>query len=129
MKKALKVVLINLMVFIFLWAILELISFKIYQDIPENYRNGKRIVEANLNRNFPKTEQSILSHPYLLYVNNPDYFDSVKQHNSLGYRSPEFSIEKDSNTIRVLALGGSTTYGYLNRNPKSTWPARLQEEL
>ena len=125
----LKIIVINLIVFCFLWLVLELMSHKIYKNTPSKYKNGKWIIETNLGHKFDNSEQSIISHPYLLYVNNPNYFDSVLQHNSSGYRSPEFKIRKDSNTIRILTLGGSTTYGYLNRNPNTTWPAILQRKL
>jgi hypothetical protein len=128
-KSKLYVVIINILVFCILWCILELICHTIYRNTPPKFNNGKWIVETNLGHKFDNTKQSIISHPYLLYVNNPNYFDSVLQHNSLGYRSSEFKIVKDSNTFRILALGGSTTYGYLNKDPNKTWPAILQKKL
>ncbi len=129
MKKILKIIIVNIFVFTILWSFLELVCYTAYENIPSKYRNGKRIVELNLGRKVSNTEQSIISHPYLLYTNNPNHFDSIKQHNSLGYRSPEFNLKKDSNTVRVLTLGGSTTYGYLNKNPHKTWPSILQRKL
>jgi hypothetical protein len=125
----LHILIINILVFCILWCILELICHTIYRNTPKKFNNGKWIVETNLGHKFENTQQSIISHPYLLYVNNPYFFDSVLQHNSLGYRSPEFKIDKDSNTFRILALGGSTTYGYLNKDPNKTWPAILQKKL
>jgi lysophospholipase L1-like esterase len=125
----LRIFIFNFFIFLFLWFILELICLVLYKNLPVKFKNGKRLVEINLGHKIDNTEQSIISHPYLLYVNNPQYKDSVLQHNSFGYRSPEFTINKDSNTIRILALGGSTTYGYLNRDPNKTWPAMLQKKL
>ena len=129
MKNIFKIITINIIIFAVLWCFLELICSTTYKNLPSKYNNGKRIVESNLGHKIDSTQQSIISHPYLLYVNNPNYFDSVKQHNSMGYRSPEFKIMKDSNTIRVLTLGGSTTYGYNNKNPQTTWSAKLQRKL
>ena len=53
-------------------------------------------------------------HPYLLWENTPEYVssDGIKQTNHLGYRnSNDFNITKDAKVFRILALGGSTTYG------------------
>jgi lysophospholipase L1-like esterase len=45
--------------------------------------------------------------------------------NSKGFRDKEFSINKSSNTIRILAMGDSFTYGwYVNLN--DTWPKKLE---
>ena len=71
-------------------------------------------------------------HPYLLWENTPDYIspDGVKETNNLGYRNKnDFEFTKDSNVFRILALGGSTTWGYLLDNPDDTWPAQLEKML
>ena len=47
-------------------------------------------------------------------------------HNSLGFRGDEF-LPKSSGT-RVVAIGGSTTYG-VDVSDDSTWPALLQEQV
>jgi lysophospholipase L1-like esterase len=119
---------LSIIAFAITWTMLELLCGFLYGHLPSRFSNGKRIVEINRGKasNMPA---SIISHPYLLYANSPDYFEGVQQHNSLGYRSDEFSLAKDPATIRVLTLGGSTTYGYLNNDPKTTWPAVLQEML
>ncbi|MCC2644034.1 MAG: rane protein of unknown function [Nitrospira sp.] len=68
-------------------------------------------------------------HPYLLWENTPGYASSngIRQTNGLGYRnSNEVTIAKDGRTFRVLALGGSTTYGYLLDNPDDAWPAQME---
>lgn len=48
--------------------------------------------------------------------------------NRLGFRGEEISREKSEGTFRILALGGSTTYGVEVHNDE-TWPAILQAEL
>ncbi|MFZ6012012.1 MAG: SGNH/GDSL hydrolase family protein [Bacteroidota bacterium] len=110
------------------WGILEIICGWIYKNLPARFLNGKRIVEINSGRK-DAVPSSIVSHPYMLYANKPLFKDSVQQHNSLGYRNAEFSVEKGDDVIRILTLGGSTTYGYLNKDPNSTWPAILQKKL
>ena len=49
-------------------------------------------------------------------------------HNSLGYRSDEFTTEKRTNKTRIVTLGGSTTYG-VGVNNNETWPSHLAKEL
>lgn len=49
-------------------------------------------------------------------------------HNSKGYRSDEFAIEKPQGKIRIVTLGGSTTYG-VGVNNNETWPHYLAQEL
>jgi lysophospholipase L1-like esterase len=112
--------------------VVELFSGYVYRNMPES--NGKRIVDdASRSGNLlGKSRQgTIMSHPYLLYVNQPGFHDGeYKQINSLGYRNDEFDIDKPPNTIRVLALGGSTTNMWpFVKNPKKTWPSVLEEEL
>jgi lysophospholipase L1-like esterase len=48
--------------------------------------------------------------------------------NSQGFRDREFTLSKPPNTIRILAMGDSWTYGwYVNLN--DTWPKRLEKLL
>jgi lysophospholipase L1-like esterase len=120
--------LLSIVSFLLFWGILELMFLFVYNHLPNGFNNGKRIVEINA-RKKEFLKASIIPHPYMLYTNNPNYNDGIKQHNSLGYRGEEFNPVKDPNTIRILALGGSTTYGYLNKDPRLTWPALLQDKL
>ena len=46
--------------------------------------------------------------------------------NSLGFRGPDFDAEKDPGTFRVVALGGSSTFGFHNEDDE-TYPFYLQE--
>lgn len=80
--------------------------------------NGKRMVDLYLGRTTeirPGAKEaekaSITPHPYLLFVHTPNMIiDGYQQTNSLGYRNKEFSAEKPADTIRILVLGGPTTF-------------------
>jgi len=70
------------------------------------------------------------AHPYFNYVFNPEfrYADGFKPYNSRGFRAPEWA-KKRPGTIRVVAVGGSTTYGIFSRDGKNIWPAFLESGL
>jgi len=69
-----------------------------------------------------------MQHPYLLSVPRPNGSWGYYEVNSLGYRGPEFNYSKPSNTFRVVALGGSTTWGYAVDNAH-TYPRELERAL
>ncbi len=106
----------------------EVVAGYLYEE--PTYQNGKRTVELYLGRP-PRFSSSILRHPYLLYINTPNFTaHGFRQHNSLGYRNEEFDVEKPSNVIRILCLGGSTTHMWpFVKNPKDIWTARLEAKL
>lgn len=61
------------------------------------------------------------------WINNPRfYINNQKQNNSYGYRGEEFNLFKDTNSIRIICIGGSTTYGYGVDNVKETYPFCLE---
>jgi lysophospholipase L1-like esterase len=68
-------------------------------------------------------------HPYLSYSPAPNYRKGLTSHNSLGYRSKEFSLEKPSNVYRIVALGGSSTYDIRIEDNKKTFTAQLEKIL
>jgi len=68
--------------------------------------------------------QNCISQSYLNYIPSPGYkSDAFIQHNKHGYRGQLVPLEKVENTIRILFLGGSTTYGWGVKNPDATYPA------
>lgn len=92
---------------------------------------GKDMVEAVLSSEHGGSSIQIhssgghVSHPYLLYVNTPNYFAyGLRQHNSMGYRGAE--IDPAKGRIRVLVLGGSTTYSWSVHDPNRTWVAQFE---
>jgi len=60
-------------------------------------------------------------HPYFGYVRRDG--GARDQINSLGFWGPELTLEKPDNTLRIVALGGSTTAG-----PRA-WPYQLEVVL
>ena len=71
-------------------------------------------------------------HPYLLWENTPEFIseNGIRQTNNLGYRNKEdFNFTKDARVFRIVALGGSTTYGYLLDGPEDAWPSQLEKML
>ena len=117
-------------------ALLELATGYLYDRA--GLANGKRTVDLYLDRptevrsGMKGTENaSITPHPYLLYVHTPNLTaDGYRQTNSLGYRNQEFTVEKPVDTIRILVLGGSTTFMWpFVKNPADTWVARLETKL
>ncbi|MFH2136971.1 MAG: SGNH/GDSL hydrolase family protein [Candidatus Omnitrophota bacterium] len=110
--------------------LLELVSGYIYAHLPPSLNNGKNLVDIYLG-NAPSSPYSIEPHPYLLYQNTRNYYaDGFQQNNSQGYRGKEFDQKKSDSSIRILALGGSTTdmYPYI-KNPNDTWISQLGDML
>lgn len=68
-------------------------------------------------------------HPYLAYYPTPNYQKGRTFHNSLGYRSDEFSLEKPRGVYRIVALGGSSTYDVRIEDNAATFTAQLQKLL
>lgn len=70
------------------------------------------------------------AHPYFNYVFNGDfrYADGFKPYNSRGFRAPEWKT-KDRGVTRIVAVGGSTTYGIFSRDGDNIWPAFLARRL
>lgn len=48
--------------------------------------------------------------------------------NSLGFRSPEFTLEKPAGTTRIVCFGDSSTFG-IGARMEDTWPFQLDEQL
>ncbi len=69
----------------------------------------------------------ISPHPYLSYYPTPNFSKGKTSHNSLGYRGPE--INEKGDRIRIVCLGGSTTYTELVEDNAMTYPALLQKNI
>ena len=58
-------------------------------------------------------------------VRDYDYFGWVHV-NREGFRGPEVAVEKAPGTVRIMAVGSSTTFDPAVSGDQATWPARLQ---
>jgi lysophospholipase L1-like esterase len=72
-------------------------------------------------------------HPYLNTAPregaHAEAFGKRASFNSLGYRSPERPLAKPAGAVRVVCLGGSTTFDLLAADDAATWPALLERAL
>lgn len=71
-------------------------------------------------------------HPYFNFVSYPGFLfkSGFKPHNRLGLRGPLCCTEpKPADLVRLVAVGGSTTYGAYFGNEKNVWPALLEKQL
>lgn len=68
--------------------------------------------------------------PYLLYGPNPGFVSGGQpDHNEQGYRGKAVPLERSPGVARILALGGSTTYGWGVRRWQEAYPAQLEALL
>jgi len=78
----------------------------------------------------PETDVNATPQAYLLYIPTPNFSShGFQQNNSQGYRGSAVPLAHPPNTLRVLFLGGSTTYGEGVDNPEDSYPAQLGKLL
>jgi lysophospholipase L1-like esterase len=100
-----------------------------YLTVPEKDQMALEVALGH-RADWRSARQRFIPHPYLGYQLNPEYVspDGTRQHSQGGWFRGKGPDEKKP-ALRILALGGSTTYGEAVADPKSTWPALLEEEL
>ena len=93
-------------------------------------RLGRRILRGQENVQLVRVQNTI-GQPYLLYICAPNYEhpQNGPQHNADGYRGRAVPLDRQPGVLRVLCLGGSTTYGWTVPYPNQTYPAVLEELL
>lgn len=73
----------------------------------------------------PELYPKYLTLPYLGYIPFPGYQKNhIVQHNKDGYRGKRIPFQK-TRKLRVLCMGGSTTYGFGVDSPAHAYPAQL----
>ena len=89
--------------------------------------NGVFAVAYLLGEHTP--DQTLVSHPYMLFATRPN-FESMGFHqtNSLGYRNA--TEPRADKGLRILALGGSTTWSFpWVPDPSKAWTSLLEKDL
>jgi lysophospholipase L1-like esterase len=82
--------------------------------------------ELLLGDKLAQTDVNATPQAYLLYIPTPNFTaNGVQQNNAQGYRGEAIPVQRSANTLRVLFLGGSTTYGEGVNQPNETYPAQL----
>jgi len=96
-------------------------------SLPDNAVIGRRILLGRENANLVRMQNTI-GQAYLLYASAPNYANERfgLQHNADGYRGQAVPLDKPPGVLRVLCLGGSTTYGGTVGRPEQAYPAVLE---
>ncbi len=97
-------------------------------------RDQRHLIEATLGlrSSVRNTVLRYRPHPYLNYVGNPDYAlpDGQRPYHGIGIRTTDVPLtERRPGTLRIVALGGSTTYGHAFRDARNVWPDIVGERL
>lgn len=74
---------------------------------------------------------AFVARPYVMYGLKPSFTRSgerLRTSNALGYRGAEIEQPKPAGRTRIVALGGSTTYGFAV-DDEHTWPRQLEQLL
>lgn len=123
-----KVILINLAAVLIILILADLGVGLFYERIAPTA--GKRNIDILLGRVDAAKLASERPHPYMLWENTPDFYsEGIRQINKQGYRNEKDIGNLESGTLRILALGGSSTWGYMLKRPGDTWPGQLEETL
>ncbi len=90
----------------------------------ENMRNYNKIRKLLMNEASASERPRFTGQAYLNYIMTPNFEENgVVVINNAGYRGKEVPLEKDSNVLRILFLGGSTTYSAPVGDNEKTYPA------
>jgi hypothetical protein len=121
--------LFRVLLFLLIWAFAEVCGFvgmKIasqpnpYMSYGDYFKIRKNLLGEADAASLPR----YLPTPSLNYIPTPGYeYGGVVQHCTAGFRGPSIPLKK-TDAIRILFLGGSTTYGSGVWHPDSTYPAQ-----
>ena len=123
-----KVILINIAVLLILLIISDLGIGLLYNRLAP--ASGKLNIDIMLGRISTDKLLNERPHPYMLWENTPEFISKgIRQINKQGYRNEKDTGALEPGTLRILALGGSATWGYLLDGPGDAWPAQLENKL
>ena len=122
-----KVIIINVLLTLVLLVILDLCVGLLYNRLAPEY--GKKNIDILLGTISTDKLLNEKPHPYMLWENTPEVSaNGIRQINKQGYRNQNDIGILEPDTLRILTLGGSTTYSLVN-GPSDGWPAQLEKEL
>lgn len=88
------------------------------------------VTRLRLSGGAESASQGCVGQAYLLYVPAPFAKDqAARGHNAFGYRGRPVPMTRTPGVLRVLCLGGSTTYGWSVDDPALAYPAKLEQHL
>ena len=122
-----KIVLVVIYVLFFVGADL-LFGWFVLPSLEKRLFNGAHIVNSWLDPDQALTT-NVQPHPYMLYTITPSWQKGENVHNTQGYRGEKEILPKQDGVVRIVTLGGSTTYGWGVENPAHAWPAVLEGVL
>lgn len=95
----------------------------------------RRVVDASIGKREDDFNSTLRyrAHPYFNYTGSPEYtdVDGNLVHHPIGFRATEIdpATPAERGTVRIVALGGSTTYGFYAEDPRIIWPELTGELL
>jgi len=118
------------LIFIVVILCIGLVEFAAGRMMTPTLRTGRLILMGQEQEQLVRMQNTI-GQSYLLYINAPNYVhpEHGPQNNAEGYRGKAVPMERTPGVLRVLCLGGSTTYGSTVPSPDQAYPARLEALL
>lgn len=86
------------------------------------------VLRQHLSNEVPQ-QMRIQGQAYLLYTPAPGYQSGRNHHSAQGYRGEAVPLQRAEGVLRVLCLGGSTTYGTGVEDAREAYPAQLEQIL
>jgi lysophospholipase L1-like esterase len=125
-KTAYKNIFFTLILAILTLSIIEITGWVLLHTMPDMQHTRQLLLNNEQNI----ADLNTTGQPYLLYISAPNFTsDGYKQHNADGYRGSSVPLRREANTIRLLFMGGSTTYGDGVSNPEDSYPAQVVKIL
>lgn len=96
---------------------------RLYESIREDF--GKK---ETYNVDF-ELEVPFRHYIFRANLNENEYYSTHFMTNQYGYRGENFTIEKEKDTFRIIAIGDSTTFGVGTTDDLTTYPGVLSKKL
>ena len=122
-----KVVLYTLVTFFLLLIVFEFLGWVLTNYYDPNIEKTRQLL---MGEKLLIHKQNSIAQPYLMYVSAPNFNKGgYQQHNEHGYRGELVPVPRRPKTVRILFMGGSTTYGFGVANPEDAYPAQVKKIL